>query len=77
MSGCQRSPTGNRRLSRAMAFEAQGVVFEHPTHSWSGARVSDGVVVVAVRAERRLAWMRPLIGEVTELRMDHRTVEIE
>jgi hypothetical protein len=43
MSGCQRSPTGKRRLSRAMAFGAQGVVLEHPTHSWSGVRVSDGV----------------------------------
>jgi hypothetical protein len=60
-----------------MAFGAQGVVLEHPTHSWSGARVSDGVVVAAVRADRRLAWMSPLIGEVTEFRMDHRTVEIE
>jgi hypothetical protein len=74
MSGCQHSPTGKRRLSRAMA---QGVVLEHPTHSESGVGVSDGVVVVAVRAERRLAWMRPLIGEATESRMDHCTVEIE
>lgn len=39
-----------RRLSRAMAFEAQGVTLKYPAHSWSGVRCKDGGVVVAIRA---------------------------
>jgi hypothetical protein len=50
MSGCQHNPTGRGRLSRAMAFESQGVLLEHPSHSWSGVRGSDGAVVVAIHA---------------------------
>ena len=50
MSGSQRKPTGQRRLSRTTAFAAQGVLLEYPSHSWSGVRGGDGVVVVAIRA---------------------------
>ena len=38
-----------RRLSRAHAFEAQGVTLRYPTRSWSGVRFEDGVVVLALR----------------------------
>lgn len=40
----------SRRLSRIMAFGAQGVTLKYPLHSWSGLRGDDGVVVVAIRA---------------------------
>lgn len=42
--------TGTRRRSRVMAFQAQGVTLRYPSHSWSGVREDDGVVVVAIRA---------------------------
>jgi hypothetical protein len=38
-----------RRLSRAHAFEAQGVTLRYPARSWSGVRFEDGVVVLALR----------------------------
>jgi hypothetical protein len=38
------------RLSRGMAFAAQGVTLRYPSHSWSGVRGRDGAVVVAIRA---------------------------
>jgi len=38
-----------RRLSRADAFEAQGVTLRYPARSWSGVRLADGVVVLAMR----------------------------
>lgn len=43
-------PTRTRRLSRAVAFEAQGVALRHPWHSWSGVRGCDGGVVFAMRS---------------------------
>lgn len=44
------NPAWPRRLSRLMAFAAQGVTLKYPSHSWSGLRGDDGVVVIAVRA---------------------------
>jgi len=38
-----------RRLSRVDAFEAQGVTLRYPARSWSGVRLEDGVVVLALR----------------------------
>src|SRR3989442_6020076 len=38
-----------RRLSRVHAFEAQGVTLRYPARSWSGVRLEDGVVVLALR----------------------------
>lgn len=43
-------PAGTRRRSRVMAFQAQGVTLKYPSHSWSGVREDDGVVVVGIRA---------------------------
>jgi hypothetical protein len=50
MPACQIDSRWKRRLSRAAAFEAQGVALEHPSHSWSGVRGRDGAVVIAIRA---------------------------
>jgi len=38
-----------RRLSRLHAFEARGVTLRYPARSWSGVRLEDGVVVLAIR----------------------------
>lgn len=39
-----------RLLSRARAFEMQGVSLKYPSRSWSGVRCDDGTVVLAVWA---------------------------
>jgi hypothetical protein len=46
----QINPARTRRLSRVLAFEAQGVALKYPLHSWSGLRPDDGVIVVGIRA---------------------------
>jgi hypothetical protein len=38
-----------RTLSREDAFKAQGVSLKYPARSWSGVRLEDGVVVLAIR----------------------------
>jgi hypothetical protein len=63
-----------RKISRVQAFAEQGVSLRFPARSWSGVRVDDGAVVIAVReAEvqsafdgfRCLLWS-PVIEGATE-----------
>lgn len=41
-------PRRPRRLSRPLAFKAQGVTLRFPARSWSGIRCDDGGVVFAI-----------------------------
>lgn len=44
-----------RRMSRAQAFDAQGVSLKFPNRSWSGVRFEDGVVVLAMHEDHVLS----------------------
>jgi hypothetical protein len=41
---------GRPLLSRFRAFEMRGVTLKDPSHSWSGVRADDGVVILALWA---------------------------